>query len=95
MALLYIQHGNPNQEAFIERFNRSFREEVLNANLSNMLSKVLSIADARLPNNKKYRRHESLGYVPRVEVMQRVPKTEASSFRVPACEGSLRVDEKF
>ena len=35
IVLMFIQPGKPNQIAFVERFNRSFRDEVLNANLFN------------------------------------------------------------
>ena len=84
IALLYIQPGKPNQNAFIERFNRSFREEVLDAHLFNALSEVQSIADAWLSDYNEQRPHESLGNVPPIEFMQRVFKTEVSSFQLSA-----------
>ena len=41
MAIQYIQPGKPNQNAYIERFNRTYREELLNQHL------FLSLADVR------------------------------------------------
>lgn len=33
MAIQYIQPGKPNQNAYVERFNRTFRDEVLDQHL--------------------------------------------------------------
>ena len=46
VKLMFIQPGKPNQNAFIERFNRSFRQEVLDAWLFNAVSEVQDAADA-------------------------------------------------
>ena len=40
IRLIFIQPGKPYQNTFIERFNRSFRTEVLNANLFNIIYEV-------------------------------------------------------
>ena len=45
ITLDFIQPGKPAQNAFIERFNKSFRDEVLNANLFNSLSEAQAAAD--------------------------------------------------
>jgi putative transposase len=43
--VLFIQPEKPNQNAFVERFNRSFRDEVLNTNLFNSISEIQNTAD--------------------------------------------------
>ncbi len=40
IALLFIQLGKPNQNAFVERFNRSFRDELLDAIYSTQLQRL-------------------------------------------------------
>lgn len=40
MKLMFVQPRKPNQNAFVERFNRRFREEVLDAWLFNAASEV-------------------------------------------------------
>ena len=64
IELRFIQPGKPNQNAFIERFNKSFREEVLNANLFNTLLEAQEAAEIWLTDYNEYRPYESLGDVP-------------------------------
>ena len=41
----YIQLGKPNQNTFIERFNKSYRDEVLDAHLFSTLEQVGEISE--------------------------------------------------
>jgi putative transposase len=60
---MFIQPGKPNQNAFVERFNRSFRDEVLNANLLNSVDQAQEVTDDWVQEYNEFRPHESLGDV--------------------------------
>ena len=82
IQLIFIQPGKPNQNAFIERFNRSFRTEVLNANLFNTIDKVQQAADQWVMDYNEYRPHESLGNISPAVFKPRVFNAENSIFEM-------------
>ena len=82
IELRFIQPGKPNQNAFIERFNKSFREEVLNANLFNTMSEAQEAAEVWLTDYNEYRPHESLGDMPPAMFKPRGFQPEISTFNL-------------
>ena len=82
IAIGYIQPGKPDQNAFIERFNRSYREEVLDAHLFESLDQVREITDAWLDAYNTERPHDSLGRVPPLIFLPRPDVPAESSFAV-------------
>jgi len=59
----YIQPGKPAQNAYIERFNRTYREEVLSMYLFKNITEVQRITDQWLLEYNGERPHESLGHL--------------------------------
>lgn len=57
----YIEPGKPNQNAYIERFNRSYRNEVLDTWMFRNLTEVREITWAWMLEYNEERDHDSLG----------------------------------
>lgn len=62
----YIEPGKPNQNAFIERFNRSLRNEVLDLYLFRNLAQVREIVSQWKRQYNEDRPHDALGGLPPV-----------------------------
>lgn len=75
MAIQYIQPGKPNQNAYIERFNRTFREEVLSQHLFATLDDVREAAWWWMQEYNEQRPHDALGDLTPVEYRQQAARS--------------------
>jgi putative transposase len=70
MAIQYIQPGKPNQNAYIERFNRTLRNELLDQHLFVRLEDVREAAYWWMLEYNEERPHDSLGDMTPAEFAQ-------------------------
>jgi putative transposase len=61
IRLKYTQPGKPVQNAFIERFNRTFREDVLDAYLFRNIEELIAIKEEWMNEYNENHPHKSLG----------------------------------
>lgn len=64
IELRYIQPGKPDQNAFIERFNRTYRTEGLNAYVFKSLDQVREISAEWLQTYNEERPHDTVAGLP-------------------------------
>lgn len=61
IKLQFIQPGRPMQNGYVERFNKSYRNDVLDANLFSNINEVKILSDQFMEDYNYHRPHESLG----------------------------------
>jgi len=82
VALRFIQPGKSNQNAFIERFNRTYRTEVLNPYVFESIEQVQQITEEWLIEYNEQRPHDALGRVPPLTYLPRATTVGESSFKL-------------
>jgi putative transposase len=71
ITLQYTQPGKPMQNGYIERFNRTFRQDVLDAYLFDDIMQVRLLAEEWMKDYNTKRPHESLGGISPKEFYER------------------------
>ena len=90
IALLFIQPDKVNQNAFVERFKRIFRDKFLDMNLCNSIVESQEAADVQIIDYNEFRPHEAIGNKTTMKFMTRKFKTGIYSFELSSGWGSLR-----
>ena len=82
IGIRYIQPGKPDQNAYIERFNRSYRQDVLDAYMFSSLEEVRTVTEEWIEDYNTERPHDSLGRVPPLTFLPRPTSTREYSFNL-------------
>ena len=80
ITMQYIQPGKPSQNALMERFNRTYRHEILDAYVFESLADVRDVTTDFLQNYNTRRPHASLGRVPPHTYLPRLTAAESSPY---------------
>lgn len=61
IEIQYIQPGRPMQNGFVERFNRTYRQDIFDAHIFEDISQVRILTEKWIRDYNKERPHEALG----------------------------------
>ena len=77
----YIEHGKPTQNAFVERFNGSYRRGVLNKYSFESLEQVREQTQIWMDDYNHFRSHDALGKIPPIKYAE-INSNGANSIRI-------------
>jgi putative transposase len=92
IAIQYIQPGKPMQNGFIERFNRIYRESILDAYLFFELDEVRKLTEEWMEEYNERRPHESLSNRTPSEWREMLLKEKENLFQDPGFIGTKKLE---
>lgn len=80
VALEFIQPGNPTQNSYVERFNHTYREEILNMYVFRTLNEVRQLTEGWTREYNEERPHDALGDLTPWEYLAKNQEPENSNY---------------
>ena len=80
IELEFIQPGKPTQNSYVERFNRTYRDEILNMYVFKTLNEVRELTDSWIREYNEERPHDSLEDLTPIEYLTKYQPAENSNW---------------